>query len=227
MGTPHRRAGTTLCPPGCGPCRHPRRLQPPRTSPPRRAFGLRPKPPKFCPCDALSSVRHGFFPLPCALPDGSSPPSEVHVLLFPEPFGLGLMCRCLISHLRFVGTARCAGAGGLGWQLQGVGPGLNRTLRFHGRFGVDPLPRCTCRVSGKALTGPGATPFHRMVCAFRYPSPQRARSETWAARWGGACKGPQDATAGILALMNRVWYPARRAIARSVVVLKEIRPEAA
>ena len=74
VGTPRRWAGTTLCPPGCGPCRHPRRLQPPRTSPPRRAFGLRPKPPQFCPCDALGSVRHGFPPLPYALSEGFSPP---------------------------------------------------------------------------------------------------------------------------------------------------------
>ena len=35
---------------------------PPRTSPPRRAFGLRPKAPQFCPCGALGSVRHGFPP---------------------------------------------------------------------------------------------------------------------------------------------------------------------
>ena len=89
----------------------------------------------------------------------------------------------------------------------GQGPTINRTLRFHGRFGVDPLPRCTYRVSGKALTGPGATPFHRMVRAFRYPSPRRARSGYRAACWGGGhVKGPQDATAGILALVNRVWY---------------------
>ena len=44
---------------------------------------------------------------------------------------------------------------------------------------------------------------------------------------GGHAKGPQDATAGILALLSRVWYPARRAIALSVVVLKESCPKAA
>ena len=99
------------------------------------------------------------------------------------------------------------GAGKRGSALgRAVPVALDRTPRLHGRFGVDPLPRCTCRVSGKALTGPRATPFHRMVCAFWYPSPRRARSEAWAARWGGACKGPQDATAGIWALLSRVWY---------------------
>ena len=137
----------------------------------------------------------------------------------PGGMGVGRSCTCMsrtflasascvqcqTSHLRFVGTTQCTGAGGSGMSDLERWP-LNRTPRFHGRLGVDPLPRCTCRVSGKALTGPGATPFHRMVCAFRYPSPRRACSEAWAARWGGACKGPQDATAGILALLSRVWY---------------------
>ena len=122
----------------------------------------------------------------------------------------------MLSCSNLLAPASCDGAQGRTWVRghslvrrgggSGQGPAINHTLRFHGRFGVDPLPRCTYRVSRKALTGPGATPFHRMVRAFRYPSPRRADSGAWAARWGGACKGPQDATAGILALVNRVWY---------------------
>ena len=137
---------------------------------------------------------------------------------------------CAQSRTWIVDTTRSAGAGvvwagGLGCRAV---PCRNRTLRFHGRFGMDPLLRCAYRSGGKALTVQGHPLLSPKARAFRYPSPRRARSGYRAACWGGGhAKGPQDTTAGILALLSRVWYPARRAIALSVVFLKESCPKAA
>ena len=59
-------------------------------APPGQSFGLRPKPPKFCPCDALGSVGVASPHQPDALSEGCSPPSVGTYFVF-GPFGLGLV----------------------------------------------------------------------------------------------------------------------------------------
>ena len=110
--------------------------------------------------------------------------------------------------------------------MQGGAP-PSRTLRFHGRFGMDPLLRCAYRSGGKALTVQGQTPFTEGARLSVPLAPAGTLGVPGCLLGGGHAKGPQDATAGILALLSRVWYPARRAIALSVVFLKESCPKAA
>ena len=144
-----------------------------------------------------------------------------------QTFGLGLEYRCLKSHLGSWTQLVVRGRGGdLDGQLQGGAP-RSRTLRFLGRFGLDLLLRCAYRSGGKALTVQGQPPFHRRRAPFGTPRPGGHARGTGLPAGGGHAKGPQDATAGILALLIRVWYPARRAIALAVVCLKETCPKAA
>ena len=90
VGTPCCWAGTTLCPPGCGPCRHPRRLQPPRTSPPGEPLASGPNPPNFV--LVTHSVQFGMASPPCLMPSrkGLAPLGWARAFVV-GPFGLGLV----------------------------------------------------------------------------------------------------------------------------------------
>ena len=164
---------------------------------------------------------------PAWRPLGRDSPLGSHVLL----------CSKLLASASSIGARRrtwvrghtllYGGGGGLADSCRAA-PYRSRTLRFLGRFGVDPLFRCAYRSSVKALTVQGQPPFYRGRAPLGTPRPGGHARGTRAAGWGGGhAKGPQDATAGILALLSRVWYPARRAIALSVVFLKESCPKAA
>ena len=62
----------------------------PQDESPMRAFWPQAQfPPDFRPLDILGSDQHGFPPALCPFRAGLRPPSEVPVLLCPEPFGLG------------------------------------------------------------------------------------------------------------------------------------------
>ena len=182
--------------------------------------------PKFWPrpCVTVPNVAPGFH-LPDALSEGRAPSDVTYFCVpsfWPRP-------RVSVPNVApgFVDTTCCAGAGGVWADSSRAVPCRSRTLRFRGRFGVDPLFRCAYRSSGKALTVQGQPPFHRRRAPFGTPRLGGHARGTGLPAGGGHAKGPQDATAGILALLSRVWYPARRAIALSVVFLKETSPKAA
>ena len=104
----------------------------------------------------VPNVAPGFH-LPDALSEGIAPSGVTYFCVpnfWPRP-------RVSVPNVApgFVDTTCCAGAGGgLDGQLQGGAP-PSRTLRFHGRFGMDPLLRYAYRSGGKALTVQGQTPF--------------------------------------------------------------------
>jgi len=138
-----------------------------------------------------------------------------------QTFGLGLEYRCLKSHL---------------------GSWTQLVVRGRGGVWTD-----SCRAAPPLAVRSGFSGVSVWTCYFGAPTevvvkPSRSRGNplfTEGARLsvplapagtlgvpgcllgGGHAKGPQDATAGILALLSRVWYPARRAIALSVVFLKK------
>ena len=187
---------------------------PPGRVPPGEPLASGPNPPNFV--LVTHSVQFGMASPPCLMPfqTGLAPPRRFTYFCVPN---LLVSASCVGAQCRTCGSWTRLGAQGRGvWagSCRAVALPVNRTLRFHGRFGVDPLPRCTCRVSGKALTGPGATPFTEWCAPFGTPRPGGHARGTGLPAGGGHVKRPQDATAGILALLNRVWYPARRAIAQ-------------
>ena len=160
-----------------------------RTGPPRAILWPQAQtPPSFV--LVTHSARPGVAspPHPDVLSEGCGPPSDVAYSrvpnFWPRP-------RVSVPNVApgFLDTTCCAGAGGV-WADSGAAPCRSRTLRFLGRFGVDPLFRCAYRSSVKALTVQGQPPFHRGRAPLGTPRPGGHARGTRAAGWGGvACKG--------------------------------------
>ena len=127
----------------------------------------------------------------------------------------------------FVDTACCAGAGGVWTDSCRAAPPLAVRSGFSGvsvwtcYFGA---PTEVVVKPSRSRGNPLFTEGARLSVPL---APAGTLGVPGCLLGGGHAKGPQDATAGILALLSRVWYPARRAIALSVVVLKESCPKAA
>ena len=144
-----------------------------------------------------------------------------------QTFGLGLEYRCPMSHLGSWTQLVVRGRGGSGRTVAGRCPAVTVRSGFTGvsvwtRYFGAPTEVVVkpSRSRGNPLFTEGA----RLSVPL---APAGTLGVPGCLLGGGHAKGPQDATAGILALLNRVWYPARRAIALSVVVLKETCPKAA